>query len=80
MSRAKTQRRATRAAVLPVVVGVRDAQVTRVLGAVAVAVAHKTGLPVVVEVSAGGKEGFTTCQRDQGQLPGLEVIHCILGP
>lgn len=53
MTSAKTQRRSARTAVLPVVVGVRDAEVASVLGAVAVTVPHKTGLPVVVEVSAG---------------------------
>lgn len=50
MPRAKPQRRAAGAQVLPVVVGVRDAQVAGVFGGVVVAVADEAGLVVVVEV------------------------------
>lgn len=53
VARAEAEERAARVGVLPVVVGVRDVQLARVLRPVAVAVSDERGLPVVVEVDAG---------------------------
>jgi hypothetical protein len=52
VARAEAEERAARVGVLPVVVGVRDVQLARVLRPVAVAVSDERGLPVVVEVDA----------------------------
>ena len=52
MPRAEPKKRAARVDVLPVVVGVRDVELARILGSVAVAVPGKRSLPVVVEVGA----------------------------
>jgi hypothetical protein len=51
--RAEPEKRAARVDVLPVVVGVRDVKLARILAAVAVAVSGERSLPVVVEVGAG---------------------------
>lgn len=53
VARAEAEERAARVGVLPVVVGVRDVQLARVLRPIAVAVSAERGLPVVVEVDAG---------------------------
>lgn len=53
VSRAEPEQRAARVDVLPVVVGVREVELTRILAPVAVAVSSEGSLPVVVEVSAG---------------------------
>jgi hypothetical protein len=50
---AEADRRGARVDVAPVVVGVGDAQVALVFGAVVVAVAYQRGFPVVVDVAVG---------------------------
>lgn len=54
MCGAKPDQGTARATILPVVVGIGDMEVPPILGAVAVAVADKGALPVIMEVSASG--------------------------
>jgi hypothetical protein len=51
---AKADQGTARATILPVVVGIGDMEVPTILGAVAVAVADKGALPVIMEISASG--------------------------
>lgn len=67
MARSETKRGPTRAAVLPVVVSVRDTEVTGVLVTVAVAVSDEAGLPVVVEI--GAKSSSSHAVSGKAQLP-----------
>lgn len=68
MSRAETERGAARAAVLPVIVGIRDAQSAAVLGGVVIAVADEGGLVMVVEVGAAPCAGKYQIRGGSGRI------------
>lgn len=53
VARAEPEQRSARVNILPVVVGVRDVELPRILATVAVAVPGEGSLPMVVEISAG---------------------------